>query len=111
METNTTTMEANITKCTNMTYFYRNEECLWYYSNKALFWVLVSILILVSIVGVLGNAIVIYAATKKKHMSGGFRYLNRAVRSLAITDLCLSLFGTPMAIVFWYWSKYFTLPT
>ena len=98
-------MKMNVTTCANMTYFYRHEKCLWYYSHKALFWILISIAILVALVGVSGNVLVIYAAAQKKHMSGGFRYLNHAVMSLAITDFGLSLFGTPFSIVYWYWGE------
>ena len=39
-------MKMNLTTCANMTYFYRHEKCLWYYSHKELFWVLISIAIL-----------------------------------------------------------------
>ena len=89
-----------------MTDFYKHEECLWYYSHKPLFWVLMSMMILIALVGVLGNAMVIYFATQKDTKRSGFRYLNYAVNSLAITDFCLSLFGTPAIIVYWYWGRY-----
>ena len=100
--------EDGVTTCANMTYFYSHEKCLWYYSHKELFWVLISIAIVVALAGVVANALVIYAATQKRNMSSGFRYLNHAVMSLAITDFCLSLFGTPFSIVYWYWGKTFT---
>ena len=88
----------------NLTHFASIDELhLWYYDHRGLFWILISIVILIALVGVLGNAMVIYAATQK-NMSGGFRYLNEAVISLAITDFCFSLFGTPFSIVYWYCS-------
>ena len=98
-------METNITNCTNITYFWRNEECLWYYSHKELFWTLMSIFVVVALAGVPANVFVIYVATQKRHMVSGFRYLNHAVKSLAITDICLNLFGTPATVVYLYWSK------
>lgn len=82
-----------------------DESDLWYYNHKSLFWILIFISMLIALAGVLGNAMVIYAATRKRHMSGGFSYLNNAVKSLAITDFCFSLFATPLSIVYWYWSK------
>ena len=97
--------------CSNMTYLSVHEECLWYYSHKELFWVLISIAILLALVGVVGNALVIYAATKKNPFRGVFHYLNHVVISLAVTDFCLLLFGTPCDIVYWYWGKNLTLLT
>ena len=99
-----------ITKVTtegfNVTNFsIKNESPLWYDDNKELFWLLVSIAILVAIVGVVGNALVIYAATQKKEIGARFRHLNHAVASLAIADFLLSLFGTPCDVVYWYWGK------
>ena len=98
-------MNTSIANCTNMTDYYRHEECLWYYSHKALFWGLISITLLIALAGVVGNAIVIYFATQKQAIKGGFRYLNFAVKSLAITDFCNSLFGTPAFIFYWYWGR------
>ena len=82
-----------------------DESYLWYYDHKPQFWMLISISILIALSGVIGNAMVIYASTQKKHMRGGFSYLSDAVKSLAITDFCFSLFGTPFSIVYWYWGK------
>ena len=83
-----------------------DESDLWYYYNKGLFWMLISISILIAFAGVIGNAVVIYAATKERNIGARFRYLNDVVKSLAITDFSLPLFGTPVTVVYWYWSKY-----
>ena len=94
------TKRSNITNSTD-----DHESNLWYDDNKALYWVLVSITLFMAIVGVVGNALVIYAATQKKEIGARFRHLNHAVTSLAIADFLLSLFGTPCDVVYWYWGK------
>ena len=82
-----------------------DEKALWYYSHQEIFWILISISILIALAGVVGNALVIFAATQKRSIGAGFRYLNHAVISLAIADFILSLFGTPFSIVYWYWGE------
>ena len=82
-----------------------DEASFWYYDHKSLFWMLISISIIIALAGAIGNALVIYASTRARHMKDGFRYLNDAVKSLAVTDFCLSVFGTPFSVVYWYWGK------
>ena len=94
-------MEENVTNSSSV-----DESYLWYYDHKGLFWTLISMSILIGIAGVMGKSMVIYAVIYKRRTSGGFRYLNDAVKSLAITDFCFSLFGTPFSIVYWYWGKH-----
>ena len=93
-------MEINETNnCTN-------GSQLWYDDNTEFFWILVSISALLSFVGVVGNAIVIYAAIQKRRIASSFRYLNRVVLSLAIADFLYSLLGEPFFVVHWYWGKF-----
>ena len=78
-----------------------------YFKNFELFWAMVCITASIAMVAVVGNSIVIFAVIKRTHLSAKFRYLNRAVLSLAIADFTLSLFGTPFSVVYWYWGKQF----
>jgi hypothetical protein len=82
-----------------------NGSQLWYDNHKAFFWILVTISALIALAGVFGNALVIFAAMKKSHIGSSFRYLNRVVLSLAISDFAYSLLGEPFFVVHWYWGK------
>ena len=73
--------------------------------KKEVFGFFIFIIILIAMVAAFGNSLVIYAVIKMKNFNARFRYLNRAVLSLAIADFVLSLFGTPFSVVFWYWGK------
>ena len=75
------------------------------YVKKEVFGFFIFIIILIAMVAAFGNALVVYAVIKMKSFNARFRYLNRAVLSLAIADFVLSLFGTPFSVVFWYWGK------
>ena len=75
------------------------------YVKKEVFGFFILIIILIAMVAAFGNALVVYAVIKMKSFNARFRYLNRAVLSLAIADFVLSLFGTPFSVVFWYWGK------
>ena len=79
---------------------------LWYYDNKSFFWILISVAISIALAGAFGNALVIFAATQRSNIGASFRYLNHAVISLAVGDFILSLFGTPLNVVYWYWGKH-----
>ena len=73
--------------------------------SKEVFWSSMGIIILIAMVSTFGNFFVIHAVIKMKNFNARFRYLNRAVLSLAIADFLLSLFGTPFSVVWWYWGK------
>ena len=75
------------------------------YVKKEVFGFFIFIIILIAMLAAFGNALVVYAVIKMKSFNARFRYLNRAVLSLAIADFVLSLFGTPFSVVFWYWGK------
>lgn len=67
----------------------------------SLFWVTVAISGLLSLVGAIGNLMVIFASGRKKK-TGALKYLNSAVRSLAITDFLIGAVGMPLVIVSTY---------
>lgn len=69
-----------------------------------LFWVSVAVSVILAILSIIGNGIVIYVAGRKKN-TGTLRYLNNAVRSLAVTDLVIGLIGIPLMIVYYYWGQ------
>ena len=93
-------METNQTNNTNI-----EIDKLWYYENKGLFWILVSISVLIALSGVVGNALVIIATIQSRNIGASFRYLNRAVLALAVEDFSYLLIGTPFYVVHWYWGK------
>ena len=86
-----------------------NENQVWYDENKELFWLLASISIVLSLCGMIGNGFVIFAATQKGRIASSYRYLNRVVLTLAISDFCYSLLGEPCYITYWYWGKHITI--
>ena len=80
---------------------YNNTNAL--YSIKVpLFWASVGVSVLLAILAIIGNGIVIYVAGRKTN-TGTMRYLNDAVRSLAISDFLIGLVGTPLIITYSYW--------
>ena len=82
-----------------------NVDDQWYDQNTGIFWILICITAILAMIAVAGNSLVIFAVIKKRNVSAKFRYLNHAVFSLAIADFVLSLFGTPISVVYWYWGK------
>ena len=69
------------------------------------FWVLIAVWTLTCIAGIIGNSLVIYFASRKPK-EDTFRHLNTVVRNLAITDFLYSVFGSPLTMVYWTWSKF-----
>ena len=78
----------------------------WYDDDTApIFGILVSIRVLVALISVVGNSMVIYAFMKNKESVGkSFRYLNRVVLSLSITDFIHSILGMPFDFLYWYYN-------
>ena len=78
----------------------------WYNDGGApIFSVLISIRILMSLIGIAGNSMVIHASIKNKNVIGkSFRYLNRVVLSLAVSDLVYSILGQPFDMLYWYYN-------
>ena len=69
------------------------------------FYALIVIYTLLSIIGMIGNGLVIYVANRSPK-GGALRHLNKVVRNLAITDFLYSVFGSPLTMVYWTWSKF-----
>ena len=73
---------------------------------SVVFWLCVSICIVLGIISSLGNGLVVYVSYKKEDF-GGFRHVNSVVKNLALSDCLFGLIGCPLTIVFWYWGKTF----
>ena len=67
---------------------FHQSDVVWE-SNKAFFGVLVAVYLCIAAVAVVGNALVLYAAYGNRN-TGRLRYLDEAIKSLAVTDM---LFG------------------
>ena len=60
---------------------------------------------LTCIIGIIGNCLVIYLASRKPK-EDTFRHLNTVVRNLAVTDFLYSILGSPLTMVYWILSKF-----
>ena len=69
-----------------------------YETNRGFLGGFVAFSIITSFIAILGNSLVIYASRRKEHR-GRLRYLDGAIRSLALTDLLYGLIGTPVNCV------------
>ena len=72
-----------------------------YENNRALFWVDTTLFVVVGLITTAGNGLVLYAAHGNKNQ-GPLRYLDNAIRSLALTDMLFGLIGTPLIILGYY---------
>ena len=68
-------------------------------------WVLIVICTLTSIIGVLGNACVLYFANSYKNGFETAHYLNKVVKHLAGADLMYSILGAPLQMLYWAQGK------
>ena len=69
------------------------------------FYISVAICALMGLVSVFGNGLVVYISNKKKD-SGKFRFVNRVVKHLALSDFLYGVIGIPCTIMFWLWGEY-----
>ena len=69
-----------------------------------LWWVAIVSYWCVAVFTVVGNSLVIYAAYGNKN-TGPLRYLDEAVKSLAVADLLFGLLGTPLMTINAYLGK------
>ena len=106
MKNNVADVFPNITEEDVSTTTMGSRTRFWYNDGGApIFILLVSIRVLISLIGIIGNSMVIYASIKNKDSIGkSFRYLNRVVLSLAIADLANSMLGHPIDIIYWYYN-------
>ena len=64
------------------------------------FYALIVIYTLLSIIGVIGNGLVIYVANRSPKQ-GALCHLNKVVRNLAVTDFLFNILATPLLIAYW----------
>ena len=74
-------------------------DLLTFETSKYILYAMVVIHIFIGTVTVLGNFLVLYAAYGNRK-SGRLSYLNIVIKSLAVNDLLLGLFGTPCRAIF-----------
>ena len=72
-----------------------------YYNNKALFWTDTTLFVFIGLITTVGNGLVLYAAYGNKN-HGPLRYLDSAIKSLALTDMLFGFIGTPLIILGYY---------
>ena len=77
--------------------------------NEILFWAVSIVCILVVLFGVIANILVIYFAHQEP-WTGTLRYLNKAVKHLAIADLLYGVLGIPLTLSYWKMGKNKPLP-
>ena len=75
-----------------------------YEKNQALFWLSVVTYLCIAVIAVSGNGLVLYATYGNKN-TGRLKYLDDAVKSLAVADMVFGLVGTPLIIVNYHGSK------
>ena len=75
-----------------------------YENNKALFWGSVVVELCIGVIAIVGNGLVIYAAHGNNN-TGRLRYLDNAVKSLAVADMLFGLMGIPLKLTNSYLSK------
>ena len=68
------------------------------------FWFSAVICAITAVVSIFGNGMVIYVASSKDDLSR-FKYMNWAVKNLAISDLMYGIIAVPLTIVHMWWGK------
>ena len=72
-----------------------------YHNNKVLFWTETALFVFIGLITTVGNGLVLYAAFGNKN-PGPLRYLDSAIKSLALTDMLFGFIGTPLIIYGYY---------
>ena len=73
--------------------------------DKGLFWASVAFYVCISLVTVIGNGLVIYAAYGNRN-TGRLRYLDDVIKSLAVADMLFGLIGTPFILISSYMGEF-----
>ena len=81
-----------------------------YENNEGTFWVFATIYLLLALVTAKGNGLVIYAAFSRRNI-GLLPHFDNVIKSLAVNDLLLGLFGFPCRITIWYYYVHYGLGT
>jgi hypothetical protein len=61
------------------------------------FWVYVTTYMLISLISAIANACLLFVTYRERN-SGRLRYLDNAIKSLAITDMLFGLIGAPLRV-------------
>ena len=69
------------------------------------FYFSVAICVLIGIVGIVGNGLVLYVSRLKKDF-GKFKYVNKVVTNLALSDFLYGVIGIPCTMIFWIWGMF-----
>ena len=64
------------------------------------FYALIAIYTLLSIIGMIGNGLVIYVANRSPKQ-GALRHLNKVVRNLAVTEFLFNILAAPLVMTYW----------
>ena len=73
--------------------------------DKVFLWSYIALATLCSIVGMLGNGLVVYLASQNPKRRA-FVYLNKVVRNLAVTDFLFCVLAIPLTAVWYFWGKF-----
>ena len=73
-------------------------------AQEVFLWSYITVETLCCIIGVFGNGMVIYLANQNRQREA-FRYLNKVVRNLAVTDFLYCVLAIPVTLLWWIWSK------
>ena len=73
-------------------------------AEEVFLWSYIAAVSLCCTIGILGNGLVIYLANQSSQ-GEAFRYLNKVVRNLAVTDFLYCTLAIPLTTMFWIWSK------
>jgi hypothetical protein len=73
-----------------------------YERYTGIFWAWVILYSFLAIVAIIGNGLVLIATYGKRN-TGNLRYLDNAIRSLAVSDMLIGLFGVPCVILIYYY--------
>jgi hypothetical protein len=72
-----------------------------YEKYTGLFWAYAVITLFVALIAVTGNGFVLFITYGNRN-SGRLRYLDNAIKSLAVADMLIGLIGIPCRIVVYY---------
>ena len=73
-----------------------------YEKYPGIFWAWVVLYSFQSNIAIIGNGLVLIATYGKRYI-GNLRYLDNAIRSLAVADMLIGLFGVPCVILIYYY--------
>ena len=72
-----------------------------YEKYTGLFWAYAVITLFVALIAIIGNGFVLFITYGNRN-SGRLRYLDSAIKSLAVADMLIGLIGIPCRIVVYY---------